>query len=186
MTRERILSEAAKLFDEKGFGATTVDEIVRRADVSKGTFFNYFSRKDQILASVIERRHEAAQSAATEILSLATPVRDKVLAIFAEAAVVWEQDRAWSRHILGGLHSESSGSERGDAARDAWREAIQSCVDQGRKSGELRGGIAPARAEAMLSGVFREVLERWAARDEFDLQEEVRETILLALDGLAE
>jgi TetR/AcrR family transcriptional regulator, cholesterol catabolism regulator len=45
----RIRNAAAELFQEKGFEATTVEEIAERADVAKGTFFNYFPRKDALL-----------------------------------------------------------------------------------------------------------------------------------------
>ncbi|MEX0912078.1 MAG: TetR/AcrR family transcriptional regulator [Gemmatimonadota bacterium] len=47
--RRRIRRAAAKLFAEKGYDAATVDEISELADVSKGTFFNYFPRKDSLL-----------------------------------------------------------------------------------------------------------------------------------------
>ena len=48
-TRERIFKAACKLFRHKGFEATTIDEIADKADVAKGTFFNYFPRKEAVL-----------------------------------------------------------------------------------------------------------------------------------------
>ena len=47
--RRRIYDAAIALFAEKGFEQTTVQEITDRADVGKGTFFNYFHSKDAIL-----------------------------------------------------------------------------------------------------------------------------------------
>src|SRR5437667_4130693 len=124
-TRDAILREAAKLFDDKGFAAATVDEIVARADVSKGTFFNYFKRKDDLLLHVLERRHALAERSAAEILSLAIPVRDQLLAIFAEAAHAWEEDLEWSRHVLRGL---GSAALRTPAEHRAWRALIHRCI----------------------------------------------------------
>ncbi len=49
-TRERIFKTAIKLFHARGFEATTVDDITEKADVAKGTFFNYFPRKESVLA----------------------------------------------------------------------------------------------------------------------------------------
>jgi TetR/AcrR family transcriptional regulator, cholesterol catabolism regulator len=52
---ERRIREAALwLFREKGYDDTTVEEISERADVAKGTFFNYFPRKDALLESLAE------------------------------------------------------------------------------------------------------------------------------------
>lgn len=46
---QRIREAALALFREKGYEATTVEEIAERADVAKGTFFNYFPRMDGLL-----------------------------------------------------------------------------------------------------------------------------------------
>src|SRR5437016_14652217 len=48
-TREKLFRAALKLFAEKGFAETTVEDITNAADVGKGTFFNYFPSKEHIL-----------------------------------------------------------------------------------------------------------------------------------------
>jgi AcrR family transcriptional regulator len=48
-TRQALLEAALALFREKGYRATTVEEITERADVAKGTFFNYFASKEALL-----------------------------------------------------------------------------------------------------------------------------------------
>ncbi len=51
--REAILSSAKALFDSKGFDNTSVDEIVAKAEISKGTFYNYFPTKTEILGVLL-------------------------------------------------------------------------------------------------------------------------------------
>jgi AcrR family transcriptional regulator len=46
---ENILLAAIDLFSEKGFAATTTSEIAKKAGVSEGTIFRYFSTKKDIL-----------------------------------------------------------------------------------------------------------------------------------------
>ena len=48
-TRQRLLEAALSLFHEKGYSATTVEEIASKADVAKGTFFNHFPSKEALL-----------------------------------------------------------------------------------------------------------------------------------------
>ena len=48
-TRDAIAHAAAELFAERGFDAVTVDDVARRADVSRQTVFNYFPSKEQML-----------------------------------------------------------------------------------------------------------------------------------------
>lgn len=46
--RQALLAAAEELFGEHGYSAVSVDEIVARAGVAKGTFYNHFSDKDDI------------------------------------------------------------------------------------------------------------------------------------------
>lgn len=47
--KERILEEAWKLFFEKGYENTTVDEIIHKCGISKGGFYHHFSAKEDLL-----------------------------------------------------------------------------------------------------------------------------------------
>ena len=41
--------EAWRLFDEKGYENTTIDEIILQSGTSKGSFYHYYSGKDELL-----------------------------------------------------------------------------------------------------------------------------------------
>jgi TetR/AcrR family transcriptional regulator, cholesterol catabolism regulator len=46
------------LFTRQGYEQTTVDEITEAADVARGTFFNHFQRKEDVIAAWRETRRE--------------------------------------------------------------------------------------------------------------------------------
>jgi AcrR family transcriptional regulator len=50
-TREAIFAAAVRLFSERGFDRPTIDEIAAAAGTGKGTFYNYFSSKEDILVA---------------------------------------------------------------------------------------------------------------------------------------
>lgn len=53
--RDELMDAAEALFLEKGYAATSVSEIVEKADVAKGTFYLYFKTKDDALAALRAR-----------------------------------------------------------------------------------------------------------------------------------
>jgi AcrR family transcriptional regulator len=53
-TRVRLFHCALQLFAERGYTNVTVEHITEAADVGKGTFFNYFESKDQVLGVMAE------------------------------------------------------------------------------------------------------------------------------------
>lgn len=60
--KRKVASIALKLFVEKGFQQTSIQEIIDKANISKGTFYNYFSSKNDCLAEILEDiRYEASQ-----------------------------------------------------------------------------------------------------------------------------
>jgi AcrR family transcriptional regulator len=53
-TRENILSAALKLFAEKGFDGTSINDIAKAASISKGLAYNYFESKQKIIEAIFE------------------------------------------------------------------------------------------------------------------------------------
>jgi len=53
-TRNALVQAASELFAERGYADTSLDEIVRRAGVTKGAMFQHFSSKEELLGVVLE------------------------------------------------------------------------------------------------------------------------------------
>lgn len=53
--KEDIYFAAAKIFAEKGYGETSLDEIALTAKVAKGTIFYHFSGKEELYSLLIEK-----------------------------------------------------------------------------------------------------------------------------------
>jgi AcrR family transcriptional regulator len=55
LLRAGILTAAADLFRQRGYRATTLDEIAKRVGVSKPTLYGYFRSKEELLAAIFHR-----------------------------------------------------------------------------------------------------------------------------------
>jgi AcrR family transcriptional regulator len=52
ITRQNVLNAATDLFAEQGYEATTINQITERAGIAKGTFFNYFANKEDLICDI--------------------------------------------------------------------------------------------------------------------------------------
>jgi len=59
-TRQAIVSAAMKLFAERGYEQTSMDELAREAGVGKGTIYGYFATKSEIFLAFLEEEVEHA------------------------------------------------------------------------------------------------------------------------------
>jgi AcrR family transcriptional regulator len=94
--RALIEQAAARLFAERGFAATTMDEIAAAAGVSKPMVYRHFESKRALFASLIEhRRDELAAAPLDRFLHLGGDVRDRLEAM----------TDAWFEHVERHPHS---------------------------------------------------------------------------------
>lgn len=59
---EEILNIASNLFSEKSYHDVTMDEIVEKAGIAKGTIYLYFKSKEKLYLKILEDSHEAIES----------------------------------------------------------------------------------------------------------------------------
>ncbi len=55
--RNRIQLAAMQLFQEQGVDSTSVNEIVKRANVAKGTFYVYYKDKKELISQILTKKH---------------------------------------------------------------------------------------------------------------------------------
>ena len=60
--RRELLEAALSLFREKGYAATSVDELCARAGVTKGAFFHHFSNKDSFAVAAAQHWSQTCEA----------------------------------------------------------------------------------------------------------------------------
>ncbi len=66
-TKENILSVSMELFLEKGFNTTSMQDVMKAANISKGGIYHHFASKDEILTELIKIEATALMEGAAQI-----------------------------------------------------------------------------------------------------------------------
>lgn len=81
--KQELLEIAYDMFLSRGYEDTSVDEIIARAQIAKGTFYYYFPSKEMLLEGVIGMMIESEARTAGQIIGSDMPVPQKIIAVIA-------------------------------------------------------------------------------------------------------
>jgi AcrR family transcriptional regulator len=81
-TRERILDIAERAVLAKGFGATSIDELVSEAGITKGGFFYHFQDKNQLARALLQRYLERDEAVMDDVFARGRELTDDPLHAF--------------------------------------------------------------------------------------------------------
>lgn len=180
--RAKILKAAEQVIGEKGFSAASIADITRAADTAMGTFYIYFSSKEEVF-------HEL-------VLTMGQETRKRVAGAIAEAPDRLAAERAGLEAFLYFVAMRPSLYRIVEEARfadpeayrnyfmgfaAAYSEGLRAAADRG----EISRGDAEIRAWALM-GISKALGDRFVLWDDTpDIDKVVNEAHLLICKGLA-
>lgn len=66
--KHHVIKMAHQLFIDKGFQATSIQDILDCSEISKGTFYNYFSSKNELLIDLLKSLYKQVEKERNELL----------------------------------------------------------------------------------------------------------------------
>ncbi|MCD6439500.1 MAG: TetR/AcrR family transcriptional regulator [Halomonas sp.] len=146
-----LMTAAEKLFLAKGVEATTINEIVKEAQVAKGTFYHYFSSKNDMLVALGER-YTADFLARLQKALDACPNHDWLqrLRTWIEVSVeVYAQ--TYRTHDI--VYTNHHHHDRSNQARNILLDQLLDIIEGGQLAGTWRVGQPRVVALLIYSGV---------------------------------
>lgn len=182
--RERIFHAAIELIGERGLPHVTVEQITERADVGKGTFFNYFPNKEAVLTyfGSTQVQHLQEALAAGEVQGTAREKVECVLELLARHADI-------TRELARGLFVAALGEQSVPEVHgpNIWTmgRILAEIIREGQASGEFKAGMDPEEAGLFMLGQYFLGMLSWSSGfTEATLVETVVRHGQMALDGL--
>jgi TetR/AcrR family transcriptional regulator, cholesterol catabolism regulator len=158
---QRIREAALDLFRIRGYEATTVEEIAERADVAKGTFFNYFPRKDAVLESLAEEVVSDLFEELGPVDSWAGSPRDQLLRLFIRVGDLVGGDPELSKVMLIENMRNAWMRPGADALEQEFHALILTVLRRAAERGEIERATDVALAARLLEAAQFTTMVDW-------------------------
>jgi AcrR family transcriptional regulator len=183
----RLLAVAAELFAERGFDATSVQEVVERAQVTKGALYHYFDSKQDLLYEIYHSIISAQLADLDAILALAEPpaatLRAIIVSLVESTAARADQALVFSREMHR-LDQDKLAAVRADRRR--YHDLVCGVVASAQDSGEFAKVAEADTVALVVFGVVNQ-LPRWysprGAKTPGQLGDEIADFVLAGLTG---
>jgi AcrR family transcriptional regulator len=152
-TRQRLLAEAQRLFRERGYAATSLEQIAEAAEVTKGAIYGHFASKEDLMLSALEAA--PAPDYSTTLDDQSRPLRER-LAMFGRAVAADEpgdtEELAMYLEFFAALLRAPDALQRYGSTRERRLRELADADSAG-----LAAGVTPVQAwtigQAMLVGL---------------------------------
>ncbi|WP_420855866.1 TetR/AcrR family transcriptional regulator [Thermoactinospora rubra] len=140
--RQRLLSEATRLFAEQGFESTSVQEIVVAAGVTKGAMYHYFDSKDDLLHEIYARVLRMQMDRLTQIADGPGTVAERLFRAAADVVATTTENLDDSKIFFRSMHLLAPQTQKTvRAERRRYHERFRDLVAEGQREGVFRDDI---------------------------------------------
>ncbi|MDG9722696.1 MULTISPECIES: TetR/AcrR family transcriptional regulator [unclassified Streptomyces] len=181
--KDRIYTSALTLFAEQGYDRTTVDQIAERADVARGTFFNYFQRKEDLVTAWAQARQRRLEACIEE--SMVTR-EDGVTVHLERCMLALAEFNETEREVTSAMLQAWVKAGRPLIEEPYAGRVFATIIEAGRERGEIAVDIDPLRVGNILRDSYLGLLYRWSQSPEprVPLHIELREVLRIVLNGI--
>ncbi len=170
--REKIIDTAWELFHEKGFSETTINDIIREAGISKGTFYYYFRSKDNLLdtlSEILDREYERLAKEEPEGMN----AFDKLMWLNYEVHGFIQENIDY--RLMSYLYSAQIVKDTGSSLLDRNRfyfRYLERIMEEGRRDGVLTDEMTVGEMVKFFSIGERALITEWCMNNgSFDLRQ---------------
>jgi TetR/AcrR family transcriptional repressor of nem operon len=165
-TRDHLIDTGLKLMHQHGYNATGLTEILKTADVPKGSFYHHFGSKEDFAAAALERytRREAEHAASVLIASKMPPLK-RLKRYFMDMVKFYGQKGAIPGCMMGRFSLEIAAAnpqlrKQISATFTHWQHTIATVIEQAIAQKELSAGTDPEMLAGFLLNSWQGALVR--------------------------
>ncbi len=165
--RDLILTKGSAVMTRRGYHGTGVQEIVQAAGIPKGSFYHYFSSKEDFALQALEFVYQPRlQRYADALANPALSPRARILAYYQELQSHFSRQEKTEYHcFIGSLSFEMAEllpaiGQQVERIQQASADILQRCLEEAQQAGELPATEDCANLAAFISNAWQGVLAR--------------------------
>jgi len=165
-TRKRIVAAAKKLITENGFENVSIEDIAKEAEVSTGSFYTYFKKKEDIVEELNQQDFYRLAETVNEMadMELSERLKHYCCEFLSEIERVGiEICRQWIRNNITPIDMEISGEKTTKYVHDYL--AMKSLLEEGIRRGELTADMPVAEMALFLNAQLYGLMVAWCMTD---------------------
>lgn len=183
LTKQKIYNAAKTLFGERGYNNVTIDDIVGKAGVSKGSFYNHFESKENVIGSIYTEYDRLFYNAYEAVKNLSGA--GKIVSFFT---IYFNTMRVTvSLGLLKAIYSAQVYSKYGSQIVNDSREyhnILKLLIESVADDGLLREGLSPDDISHSLQTFIAGIEYKWCLSDgSFDLLAEAQSNLQILMKG---
>ncbi|MCP2203675.1 TetR family transcriptional regulator [Lentzea flava] len=186
-TEQKIIDAAVRLFASQGYDATSVQEIVTAAEVTKGALYHYFRAKDDLLFEIYRQLITAQSADMDRIIELGLSSADTVREILVSLVVSTAERVDETAVFVREMHRlDEARMTEFRAERRRYHETFLGVIEKGQADGEFSSAVPADTVVRIAVGVVNQ-LPVWyrpdGAKPPARLATEIADFVLAGLTG---
>jgi TetR/AcrR family transcriptional repressor of nem operon len=162
--RQQILDAALNVFHEKGFNATSVSDIVERANVPKGSFYNHFKSKEALGIEILEAYWDESSPGREKLLNPNVPAFERLSDYLSN--VGYSECGCLIGNFSGEVANIELFRDKLSTLINTWKIHIASCIKDGQKEHSIKAtSTAEELAEFVVNCLQGAVLSAKVGKD---------------------
>lgn len=180
---ESLLLVAVKLFNERGYDGTSMEDLARKLGITKSAIYYHVPSKDELLRLAVDRALDGLFAVVAEVDDVPGRAIDRLEHVLRGSVAVLVRQLPFVTLLLR-VRGNTKVERTALARRREFDHLITDLVKQAEAEGDVREGLDPATVARLLFGMVNSLTEWYRPRRGSDHTELADTVCHMAFDGI--
>lgn len=183
-TKRKIFETSMKLFAEKGYDATSIEEITATVGVAKGTLYYHFSSKEEIFNFLIEEGIKLLQNSIDIKTAKLDNYIDKLKAVILIQIKIVNKYEDFITILLSQFYGKEARNQMCQKYVYEYIDKIEKIVEEGMKIGQIKKGNAKVIASEIYALIASTLVYKMKCQDNIEIIRLYKEFENTVIEGI--